>query len=223
MREIRKTTSKKDEDARRHELIAALSPHLISAIAAAPYDIYATAFGCQLITGALLSSTGDKSAALEAIAQAAGGDPTEQPAEAEVAQRVHVGSTPFGARMLKSLIQGGKFDKEAGKIIPAEPPLDFANTLYPVIKEHILEWATGPSSWVVVALLEAGDFGEAPALKKTLKKNKKALEKAATTETAEQKTAREAQEEAQKSGKKGKKKGDKPVGNMGSKLLLEKM
>jgi pumilio family protein 6 len=159
---------------------------------------------------------------LEAIAQSAGGDPKQEPQEDEIVQQIHIASTPFGGRMLKSLIQGGKFDKEAGKIIPVEPPLNFANTLYPIIQEYILDWATGPSSWVVVGLLEASDFDEASALKKTLKKNKKALEKAATEETAEQKAAREAQETTPKA-KKGKKKGDKPVGNMGSKLLLEKL
>ncbi|KAH6898855.1 armadillo-type protein [Thelonectria olida] len=223
VREIRKTTSKKDEDARRNELIAFLAPSLVSAIAAQPSDITATAFGCQLVTDVLLSGVNnDNSKALEAIAQSAGGDPKQVSQEDDLTQQVHIASTPFGGRMLKSLIQGGKFDKEASKIIPVEPPLNFANTLYPIIQEHILEWATGPSSWVVVGLLEASDFGEASALKKILKKNKKALEKAATEETAEQKAAREAQEAAPK-GKKGKKKGDKPVGNMGSKLLLEKL
>ncbi|KAJ4158979.1 Pumilio y domain member 6 [Fusarium oxysporum] len=86
-----------------------------------------------------------------------------------------------------------------------------------------MDWATGPGSFVVVGLLEARDFSEVDALKKTLKKNKKILEKAATEETAEQKAAREAQETAPKGAKKGKKKGDKPVGNAGSKLLLEKL
>jgi pumilio family protein 6 len=125
--------------------------------------------------------------------------------------------------MLKSLIQGGKYDKATGKIIPVDPPLEFSNILYPVIKDYVVDWATSPSSFVVVGLLEAGDFGEVDALKKVLKKNKKTLEKAATEETAEQKAAREAHEAAPKGGKKGKKKGDKPVGNAGSKLLLEKL
>jgi pumilio family protein 6 len=128
--------------------------------------------------------------------------------------------------MLKSLIQGGKYDKAAGKIIPVEPPLGFSNILYPVIKDHIIDWATGPSSFVVVALTEASDFGELESLKKKLKKEKKQLQKAATEETAEQKAAREAHEQsaaAQKGGKKDKKKVEKAVGNAGSKILLEKL
>ncbi|KAF9766290.1 hypothetical protein IL306_001318 [Fusarium sp. DS 682] len=221
--EIRKTTSKKDEDIRRNELITAVSPQLITAIAEAPTELIATAFGCQFITDVLLSGVGEKQAALEAIAQSASGDPSEKPADDDLQSQIHISRTPHGGRMLKSLIQGGKYDKAAGKIIPVDPPLEFSNILYPVIKEHIMDWATGPSSFVVVGLIEASDFSEVDALKKTLKKNKKALEKAATEETAEQKAGREAQEAAPKGVKKGKKKGDKPVGNAGSKLLLEKL
>ncbi|KAH7270232.1 armadillo-type protein [Fusarium redolens] len=221
--EIRKTTSKKDEDIRRSELVTAVSPQLITAIAEAPTELTATAFGCQFITDVLLSGVGEKQAALEAIAQSASGDPSQEPAEDDLQPQIHISRTPHGGRMLKSLIQGGKYDKAAGKIIPVDPPLEFSNILYPVIKEHIIDWATGPGSFVVVGLIEAGDFSEVDALKKTLKKNKKTLEKAATEETAEQKAAREAQEAAPKGAKKGKKKGDKPVGNAGSKLLLEKL
>ncbi|KAF4344447.1 PUF6 member of the PUF family [Fusarium beomiforme] len=221
--EIRKTTSKKDEDIRRSELITAVSPQLITAIAEAPTELTATAFGCQFITDVLLSGVGEKQAALEAIAQSASGDPIGEPGEDDLQPQVHISRTPHGGRMLKSLIQGGKYDKAAGKIIPVDPPLQFSNILYPVIKEHIMDWATGPSSFVVVGLLEAGDFSEVVALKKMLKKNKKSLEKAAAEETAEQKAAREAQEAAPKGVKKGKKKGDKPIGNAGSKLLLEKL
>ncbi|SPJ82364.1 related to PUF6 Member of the PUF protein family [Fusarium torulosum] len=221
--EIRKETSKKDEDIRRNELITAVSPQLISAIAEVSSELTSTAFGCQFVTDVLLSGVGDKQQALEAIAQSAGGDPNQEPAEDDLQPQVHISRTPHGGRMLKSLIQGGKYDKATGKIIPVDPPLEFSNILYPVIKDYVVDWATSPSSFVVVGLLEAGDFGEVDALKKVLKKNKKTLEKAATEETAEQKAAREAHEAAPKGGKKGKKKGDKPVGNAGSKLLLEKL
>ncbi|KAM0232152.1 hypothetical protein ACHAP5_010815 [Fusarium lateritium] len=221
--EIRKETSKKDEDIRRNELITAVSPQLISAIAEVSSELTVTAFGCQFVTDVLLSGVGDKQQALEAIAQSAGGDPNQEPAEDDLQPQVHISRTPHGGRMLKSLIQGGKYDKATGKIIPVDPPLEFSNILYPVIKDYVVDWATSPSSFVVVGLLEAGDFGEVDALKKVLKKNKKTLEKAATEETSEQKAAREAHEAAPKGGKKGKKKGDKPVGNAGSKLLLEKL
>ncbi|PTB64533.1 ARM repeat-containing protein [Trichoderma citrinoviride] len=219
--EIRKTTSKKEADVRRKELAAALSPSLIAAIAAAPSDFTATAFGCQFVAEVLLSGIGDKQKALEALAQSVSGDPTQEPAEDEIASRPHIANTPFGGRMLKSLIQGGRFDRATGKVKLVDPPLGFSNILYPVIKKHIMDWATGPSSFVVVALLESEEFTSGEELKKTLKKNKKQLEKAATEPTAEQKAAKEAGG-GEETGKKGKKT-EAPVGNQGSKLLLEKL
>ncbi|KAH0491529.1 hypothetical protein TgHK011_002954 [Trichoderma gracile] len=219
--EIRKTTSKKEADVRRKELAAALSPSLIAAIATSPSDFTATPFGCQFVAEVLLSGIGDKQKALEALAQSVSGDPKQEPAEDEIASRPHIANTPFGGRMLKSLIQGGRFDRALGKVKLVDPPLGFPDILYPVIKKHIMDWATGPSSFVVVALLESEEFTSAEELKKTLKKNKKQLEKAATEPTAEQKAAKEAGE-GEETAKKGKKT-ETPVGNKGSKLLLEKL
>ncbi|KAI0489534.1 armadillo-type protein [Xylaria cf. heliscus] len=234
--EIRKTTSKKDPEIRRKELVTALSPPLLAAIASSSEDLVATSFGCQLVTEALLSCTGDKSEALKAIASTAGGDPDAVPEKSgeeieaidEFTSPPHISKFPHGGRMFKTLISGGHFDKASRKIIPCDPPLHFADNLYPVIKEHIVSWATGPSSFVVLSLLEVDDFSHSGELRKTLKKHKKQLEKAATEETPEQKAAREAAKakgEAEKVVKKGKKAGlkEKSVGNMGSKLLLEKL
>ncbi|KAI0423624.1 armadillo-type protein [Xylaria sp. FL1042] len=235
--EIRKTTSKKDPETRRKELVAALSPTLLANIASSPEDLVATSFGCQLVTEALLSCVEDKSEALKAVASTAGGDPDAAPEAADEESAAlttfspppHISKFPHGGRMFKTLISGGHFDKSLRKVIPCDPPLRFTNILYPVIKEHIISWATGPSSFVVLNLLEADDFSHGTELRKTLKKHKKQLEKAATEETPEQKAAREAvksNDEVEKPAKKGKKAGpkkEKPVGNMGSKLLLEKL
>ncbi|KJZ72627.1 hypothetical protein HIM_07986 [Hirsutella minnesotensis 3608] len=226
VQEIRKTTSKKDNDVRRKELIAAMAPQLLSTVAAAPGDLMSTAFGCQFIADVLLAEIPDKTKALEAVAQSAAGNPQEEQGESDAPATPHISQTPFGGRMLKSLIQGGRYDKAAGKVVQVQPPLQFSNVLYPVIKDYVMDWATGPSSFVVVALMEASDFEETDALKKTLKKNKKLLEKAATEMTAEQKAAKEAREEkqaAEKGDKKRKGKAEAPVGNVGSKLLLEKL
>jgi pumilio family protein 6 len=231
VREIRKTTSKKDEETRRSELVAALSPHLLSGLAKAANELTLTAFGAQFITSVLLNGSGDKLEALQAVADAAGGDPNQEAAEGEVEIGQHISQGAAGGRMLRSLIQGGKYDKEQGKTVTAdEQLLKFADMLYPVIKEHIMEWATGPSSFVVVGLLEASHFSESKELKSILKKNKKALEKAATEETAMQKAARESREATEganddkKKNKKNKaKKEDKAVGNAGSKILLSKL
>ncbi|KAI1436591.1 armadillo-type protein [Xylaria sp. CBS 124048] len=245
---LRQSTSKKDPDTRRKELVAALSPPLLSAIASSAADLITTSFGCQLITEALISCVGDKSEALKAIADTAGGDPDAAPpgegeeetdALAPPPTAPHTSKNAHSGRMFKTLISGGRFDKSTHKVIPCDPPLHFADILYPIIEEHIMSWATGPSSFVVLNLLEAEDFSHGQELRETLKKNKKQLEKAATEETAEQKAAREAavkadgdeEKETKKGGNKNKKKagGNKskqekrPVGNMGSKLLLEKL
>ncbi|KAI1492660.1 armadillo-type protein [Biscogniauxia mediterranea] len=234
--EIRKNTSKKDPEIRRKELVAAMSPQLLAAIASSPMDLIATSFGSQLVTEALLSGIGDKTAALEAVASTAAGDPNVEAKEVEEPSdeilpdfppQVHISQASHGGRMFKTLIAGGHFDKATRKIIPVDPPLHFADILYPVIKEHVVAWATGPSSFVVLNLLEAEDFSHGDELRKTLKKNRKELERGASEETAEQKAAREAleanggEEKAAKKGKKGAPKKERAVGNMGSKLLLE--
>ncbi|TGJ88210.1 hypothetical protein E0Z10_g529 [Xylaria hypoxylon] len=238
--EIRKTTSKKDSETRRKELVTTLSPSLLAAIVSSPEDLIATSFGCQLVTEALLSCVGDKSEALKAVGSTAGGDPDAEPQEPEEGDQEneavatfpsppHISKFPHGGRMFKTLISGGRFDKSSRKVIPCDPPLHFADILYPVIEEHIMSWATGPSSFVVLNLLEADDFSHGAELRKTLKKHKKQLEKAATEETPEQKSVREAAktsgevEKATKGNKKAGPKKEKPVGNMGSKLLLEKL
>ncbi|KAK6958073.1 hypothetical protein Daesc_000866 [Daldinia eschscholtzii] len=234
--EIRKTTSKKDPEVRRKELVAALSPQLLSAIASSPLDLISTSYGAQLVTEALLSCVGDKSEALQAIASTAQGNPNEADAAAdesanEAIPREHISKASYGGRMFKTLIAGGHFDKATRRVIPVDPPLHFADILYPFIKDHIMAWATGPSSFVVLNLLEADDFSSKNELKSTLKKNKKVLEKAATEETPEQKAAREANEasaeeqkgDKKKKGKKASAKKEPAVGNMGSKLLLEKL
>ena len=206
--EIRKTTSKKEPDIRRKELIAAASAQLLSAIAASPQDLAATSFGAQLVTDVVLFADGDKTEALQAIAQAAAGatgseeeedKAEEEEADLDTSLAPHISQTAFGTRMLKTLVAGGRFDRATGQVKLVEPPLRFANILYPQIREHTMSWATGAfSSFVVLALLEAADLDKSHAaeLKKTLseKKNRKALEKSSVEETSEQKAKREATE-----------------------------
>lgn len=227
--EIRKTTSKKDADVRSSELVAALSPQLLGTIASSAATLMSDPFGCHIIAEALFTAVGDKSEALAAVAAVAEGDPNAKPAgEDELVQAPHASQNASSGRLLKTLIQGGKYNKETGKVDQVDPPLQFADILYPVIKEHVVEWATGPSSLVVLAMLESADFSHGKELKATLKKNKKALDKAATEETAEQKAKREAvaekeDEKKAKKGKKGSVKTERSVGNAGSRMLLEKL
>ncbi|GAB1311209.1 Pumilio y domain member 6 [Madurella fahalii] len=215
--EMRKKTSKKDPEVRRKELVAAMSPQLLAAVTASPKDLVATSFGCQFVTDVLLSATGDKTAALEAVASTAAGNPT--PGVSEDVDPLyppppHVSLTPHGGKMFKTLIAGGRFDRAAGTVKRVDPPLNFADILYPVIKEHIVQWATGPSSFTVLGLLEAPGFSSQKELLKTLRSNRKTLETAATGDSIGKADKADAKK-AKSNGKTG--------GNQGAKLLLEKL
>lgn len=231
--QVRTTTSKKDPEIRRSELAKALSPELLQAIEKAAPALVSTSFGCQLITEVMFGAEGDKSAALKAIAETAAGVPTyvQPPSDEEGVENInppsHIATTPFGGKMLKALIAGGRFDPATKAVKVIEPPLNFADILYPNIKDHIVEWATGSSSFVPLALMESASFSKKDELLKVLKKNQATLQRAATEETAEQKTRRELEStekeagEKKKKGKKAKFVREREIGNKGSALLLE--
>ncbi|KAF3762343.1 hypothetical protein M406DRAFT_63271 [Cryphonectria parasitica EP155] len=228
--EVRKTTSKKDPEIRRKELVAAMSPALLEAIATSARDLVSTSFGCQFVTDVLLDADGDKSQALQAVAEAAAGDPaaaSENSEELYTGEYPHPSQTAWAERMFKTLIQGGRFDKASKKIKVVEPPLDFANILYPIIKDHMTAWATSRSSFVVVALLESDSFSQKEKIKKVLKKHKAELQKAATEPVKKPEAEQEGGEKGGANGKQKKggasKKDRRPVGNAGAKLLLEKL
>ena len=233
---VRIKTSKKDPEIRRNELAKTLSPFLLKAIAAAAADLVATSFGCQFVTEILFGAEGDKSAALAAIADAATGDPTfvqspvpvDSVATESALPTSHLATTAHGGKMLKALIAGGRFDSKTKTVVPVVPALNFGDILYPNIKDYIIEWATGSSSFVVIALVESSSFAKRDEVVKILKANKAVLEKAAKEETAEQKARREVTEELSKGEKAGVKEKkskkavkDRVVGNKGSALLIE--
>jgi pumilio family protein 6 len=59
------------------------------------------------------------------------------------------------------------------RIFPVVTPLiNFHNLLYPKIKPHLLSWATGAGSFIVVGLLEAEGFEHGSDLRKELKEKK---------------------------------------------------
>ena len=116
--------------------------------------------------------------------------------------------------MLRSLVQGGKYDPEAKKMVPCDPPLHFAEQLYGVIKGELLGWATGGSSFVVVAMVESDEVSEGvrKEILASLKKGRKGLEKA--TKEKEIEVPAEGKKKAKKITVKG---------NAGAKILLEKL
>lgn len=237
MDKLRATTSKKDPGIRKSELAKALSPYLLKAIEAAASDLVSTSFGCQLITEVLFNAEGDKTAALEAVAQTAAGDPSYvRPEAVEGAENTdppsHIANESHSGKMFKALIAGGRFDHTTKAIVPVVPALNFANVLYPHLKEHLVDWATGPSSFVILSLLESDAFSGAEEVLITLRKHEKKLVKASTEETADQKSSREGATDIKDEkdakdvkGKRAKKakfvKKEPTVGNRGSTLLLE--
>lgn len=223
--EIRKTTSKKDPETRRKELVAAMSPQLLSALAASPKDLVYTSFGCQFVTDVLLSATGDKSGALEAIASTAAGDPAAKiDVEMYPPPLPHISMTPHGGKMLKTLLAGGRFDRKEGAVKRIDPPLNFADILYPAIKDHILQWAVGPSSFTVLGLLEAPDFSFKTELRKSLLSHKKDLEKAAKGDASGRKDNHSGTSKKSRAGGNNSRKDEsKSGGNTGTRLLLKEL
>ena len=198
IREIRKETSKKDPEVRRQELAKAASPTLLELIASRADTLLETSFGCQLLSEVLFDADGDKTAALKAVAEAAKSRPDTK-------------DSPFVGRLLKSLVQGGRFNGATKTVEKVQPPLNFHAYLYEQIKNETLTWATGSNVFVVVALAESDEFEKKDELLKTLKKNNKALEQAAAGSDGGK----------EKDGKKGK--GKAGPTSSGAKLLLEKI
>lgn len=209
---VRTTSSKKDPETRRQEIIKYISPTLLKTLSNAESleTLVRTTFGPQAVTEIMLEGHGDKAAACQAIATLCSGPITA----ASDTDASHIALSPAGGKMLKSLVQAGKYDPEAKKVIPVDPPLGFADVLYEAISKHLMDWATGPSCSVIAALLESTETSAdvKKAIRKTLGKNKKQLEAVAASAATGG--------AGDKKGKKGK--GDAKVVNAGGlRLLLE--
>ena len=202
---IRSTTSKKDPEVRRKELVASLSPQLLSLIALDAKELVLTSFGCQFISEALLGAPGNRKLAGIAIAvMAKANDKTKSLLE-----------SPAAGRMLKSLVLGGRFNPITKGIDLSEPPLGFHDVFYSAIKDDVLDWATGANSFVVLGLLEAPGFPHREELRRTLTKEKNKQKLIAAAGPA-------GEEGAKLKGKKSK--GVKlGLGNKGTQLLLRKL
>lgn len=208
---IRSTTSKKDPEVRRKELVASLSPPLLSIIASNVKELVSMSFGCQSISEVLLGAPEGRERVVNAIAALAKGDDETK----------SLLKSPAAGRMLKSLVLGGRFNPTKKGIDLADPPLRFHEVFYSVIKDDILDWATGANSFVVVGLLEAAGFPHVEELKEKLSKGKsrqKLVEAAGSAESGGGKVK----------GKKGKRAQSQEVapvktGNKGTRLLLMKL
>lgn len=204
---IRKTTSKKDPDVRRKELVAYLSAPLLALIENHAVKLVSDSFGCQFITEVLLSAQGNRTAAMTSLLRIT---------DADREVRDHL-QTPHAGRMLKTLVQGGHFNTATKSIEVVDPPLNFHNAFYLKTFEQVIEWATGDNSFIIVGLLEAPGFDQKEELMKRLKKGRARLEEAAATGNRVKK---------EPFTKKAKGVDDKihlVKGNAGSRILLEKL
>ena len=168
VRNIRTTTSKKDPQIRRLELVESMSGPLLELVGRNTNTLVESSFGCQFVTEVLFGAVGEKAAALKVIAawaenKSAGFD------------------SPHSGRMLKALVQGGRFDRKTKSVKPVEPGLGFADLLYEKIKDNILSWVSGPDSFVIVAMLETDTFSKRETLLTQLRQYRSQLEQVGKT------------------------------------------
>ena len=142
---IKEATSKKDDEVRRSELKKKFSQFMLDGVASYPTPILRESFGSQSVTEVLLYAEGDKTAALEAVANAFAGS---------VDNPEHLIQLPFSSRTLRTLIQEGHWDAKSKSVDVIEEPTGFKELLFKAIKPNVVKWACGDGSFVIVSLLE---------------------------------------------------------------------
>ncbi|KAK0509347.1 hypothetical protein JMJ35_007741 [Cladonia borealis] len=209
---IRTATSKKDPEVRSKELVASLSPALLSLIVVNPKELVSTSFGCQFVTEVILGSPEGRESALEAIATLTTGD----------AETKNLLEQPAAGRMLKTLVLGGRYNPKTRAIDLVDPPLGFHNIFFEAIKHDIVNWAIGDNSFVVVGLLEAPGFSGADELLKILKKGRN---RQRLVEVAGSSGMGHAELKKKKKGNTGipEQEPDASSGNKGTQILLKKL
>lgn len=171
--DLKRKTSKKDDETRRQELKNAFSPMLLEAIAGNARDLLEVSIGSQFIAEALLYSAGaDRTAALEAICDACLGDPLDDN---------HLIHQAFIGRMLRTLIREGHWNNGAKSVDRIAEPNDFKTLLFNKIKDNLSGWAIGDGSFVVISLLENLKGDEREQITEILRAKKKDISSASTS------------------------------------------
>jgi pumilio family protein 6 len=213
---IRQKTSRKDPNTRLQEVTKSIEAPLLNTITARAADFASFTFGLQFMGEILVGAPEIEPATRkEALAEVARLSQSILDASLPASAGDNK-ATSHGKNMLKTLVQGGKYDPATKKVVPVTPALGFADMLWAEIKGNVMDWATGEGSFVVVALTEAEGFEKKSEVLKALKKDKKKLEAAAGP-------AKSKDDAKAKKGKKGDKKDDAPRGNAGARILLEKL
>ncbi|OAG12790.1 ARM repeat-containing protein [Paraphaeosphaeria sporulosa] len=201
---VREITSKKDANIRNQELAKAIEPQLLAAVSQNAEYLAQSYQGLQLIGEVLVGAPEvEPKVRQEALKKVAG-----------LSRQIIDGGgfiTSHGKNMLKTLVQGGKFDPKTKKVVPVDPPLGFADLFWSQIKGDLMTWATGEGAFVIVGLVESENFGHKDEVIQALKKGRKQLQEAAGP-------ARDAKTPKPKKGA-----APQSRGNAGARILLEKL
>ncbi|KAG8533268.1 uncharacterized protein KY384_002051 [Bacidia gigantensis] len=205
IQDIRKTTSRKDPEARRSELVKFFSPPLLRLIADQAPEAVTSTYGCQFISEILLANPQcnptDRERALGALVNLTNSAETRE-----------LLKQPSARRMLRNLVQGGHYNPQSCTVDYLDPPLGFDEQLYQAIRNEITEWAVSENSFVVVAMLESASFKHRKELKELLSADKERIEDAARAQVVSKTNGKVQSTKKKKPGEKG---------NGGAKILLQ--
>lgn len=176
---LAEATSKKPALQRRHEHLKRFAPMILKCLSKNCSELLSENLGCQFISETLVNDElfeqldekdhGSFSQLIDNVIKSFQGD---------ISEEEHPIQSPFSTRLLKSLIQGGKWNNKEKKVEPLQKVqglgADFAARFYKEVigSEKLIEWCNNPnSSFTIVALFETlKDEKEGAKFVKDLKK-----------------------------------------------------
>ncbi|ODV86125.1 hypothetical protein CANARDRAFT_27392 [[Candida] arabinofermentans NRRL YB-2248] len=181
--ELSAATSKKPLNTRRQEVLKAYLPVFYKTVIDSPYEILGDNMGCQFVMEVLLNNefpelvSESRSKVLDILIDVVKGD---------IDYEKHLLSKPFVPRLLKTVIQGGKFNIKEKKIVPVPDAglgydfaIRFASELFDLGDnvDAIRKWImNNQTSFTVVAIVDSckshSDEKEAKKFLKALKPSK---------------------------------------------------
>jgi len=174
--ELSKETSKKPQDQRKKELLDKISPAFYASIIKHCSEILSENIGAQFIGEVFLNNAPiddeKREQAISSLIETFKGD---------VEEEEHPLKKAFSVRLLKSLIQGGKWDAKTKTLVKLDVPgigSSFAERFYDeVIGENLSKWVENKdTSFIVVSIYESIEDKNSSFFK-DLKKIKKDVKK----------------------------------------------
>lgn len=153
--ELSLTTSKKPQEERRSNLLEKFSPIFYQTIIDNAPAILGENIGSQFITEVFLNNSPiddeTREEALSAIIKAL---------EGNINVEIHLINQPFTVRLIKSLIQSGKWDNKNKKLVKLDIPglgSSFAQKFYEeLIQDDLVKWVKNKnSSFIIVSIYES--------------------------------------------------------------------